>query len=333
MAQYTNSRSGVTVGFDPGENGWGLLTNESLARISYNLSGNLVVRQIGWTAPPANPVEGDAYTMGTSPTGVWSTFSEHSIAVYRRISGTWGTLGWVQVTPQAGWFAVNLFDKQIYVYDGAEWTRYAGGGGGGGGISSVFTDTTITGDGTSATPLSVAFPFTQADRDAANTQSDFSETDTSSPAFIKNKPRPTPLERIAFSQTYTPLDAEFTLAANNATYILSDVITVPQEAATLVSTFDYTLGVVTTLVLTATTGIGAVFRLQMIPSNALGVYAQSPLITTEDSIKTSFGYDIKLSHQRSVSAFRLRILATTASATADVKGYISGYTVYPKAVV
>ena len=73
----------------------------------------------------------------------------------------------------------------------------AGTGGGGGGLSTVSTDATITGDGSSASPLSVANPFTDDDETKldgiasgaeVNVQSDWDETDTDSDAYIDNKP-------------------------------------------------------------------------------------------------------------------------------------------------
>ena len=71
------------------------------------------------------------------------------------------------------------------------------GSGGGGGLSTVSTDATITGDGSSASPLSVANAFTDADETKldgiatgaeVNVQSDWDETDTDSDAYIDNKP-------------------------------------------------------------------------------------------------------------------------------------------------
>ncbi len=69
--------------------------------------------------------------------------------------------------------------------------------GGGSGISAVETDATISGDGTTGSPLAVANPFTDADETKldgiatgaeVNVQSDWTETDTAADAFILNKP-------------------------------------------------------------------------------------------------------------------------------------------------
>ena len=73
----------------------------------------------------------------------------------------------------------------------------AGTGSGTGGLSTVSTDATITGDGSSSSPLSIANPFTDADETKldgiaagaeVNVQPDWGETDTSSDAYIDNKP-------------------------------------------------------------------------------------------------------------------------------------------------
>ena len=66
-----------------------------------------------------------------------------------------------------------------------------------GGISTVATDTTITGDGTSGSPLAVATPFTSAEKTKlegvatgaeTNVQSDWDQTDTTADDYIENKP-------------------------------------------------------------------------------------------------------------------------------------------------
>ena len=67
----------------------------------------------------------------------------------------------------------------------------------GGGLATVATDATITGDGSAGDPLSVANPFEAADETKldgiaagaeVNVQVDWAETDTTSDAFIENKP-------------------------------------------------------------------------------------------------------------------------------------------------
>ena len=73
----------------------------------------------------------------------------------------------------------------------------AGTGSGTGGLSTVSTDATITGDGSSGSPLSIANPFTDTDETKldgiaegaeVNVQSDWNETDTDDDSFIQNKP-------------------------------------------------------------------------------------------------------------------------------------------------
>ena len=73
----------------------------------------------------------------------------------------------------------------------------AGTGSGTGGLSTVSTDATITGDGSSGSPLSIANPFTDADETKldgiatgaeVNVQSDWDETDTDADSYIDNKP-------------------------------------------------------------------------------------------------------------------------------------------------
>ena len=78
-----------------------------------------------------------------------------------------------------------------------ELTAPGGGSGGGTGINSVVSDASLSGDGTIANPLSVTSEFTADEKtklagieigSEANVQPNWDETDSSSDAFINNKP-------------------------------------------------------------------------------------------------------------------------------------------------
>ena len=88
-------------------------------------------------------------------------------------------------------------DGQVVTYKATgttlEWTTK----GSGGGLSTVDTDTTLTGDGSSGDPLGVANPFTAADESKldgieagaeVNAQSNWNETNSVSSSYIRNKP-------------------------------------------------------------------------------------------------------------------------------------------------
>ena len=51
-------------------------------------------------APPSSPGEGQTWALGASPTGAWAGNGD--------MIASWRGGGWLFVTPQEGWMAVNL---------------------------------------------------------------------------------------------------------------------------------------------------------------------------------------------------------------------------------
>lgn len=83
------------------------LTFNELAAMVDTLVG-LKVETIGDNDPPGAPDEGDAYIVGTAPTGVWVGKAKN-IAFYIG--------GWHFIAPDAGWLAWNVFDSTYYRYN------------------------------------------------------------------------------------------------------------------------------------------------------------------------------------------------------------------------
>ncbi len=92
--------------------------NEAL-RILDALVQISVVSQ-GDNTPPANPVEGDAYIVGTAPTGDWAG-EPGRIAAYR--DGAW-----LFLPPHIGYVAHVAAEATLKVFDGASWGAFSGGG-------------------------------------------------------------------------------------------------------------------------------------------------------------------------------------------------------------
>jgi hypothetical protein len=67
----------------------------------------LTVKSLGDTAPPGSPVDGDAYILGSGPTGDWSSFSADDIAYYYGGS-------WTAVTPWEGALAFVQDEDRAY---------------------------------------------------------------------------------------------------------------------------------------------------------------------------------------------------------------------------
>lgn len=67
-------------------------------------------------SPPGAPVQGSAYIVTSSPSGDWSTFSQHDIALY---TGA----GWVALSPftDCGWIAWVADEDLQYIYRGTAW--------------------------------------------------------------------------------------------------------------------------------------------------------------------------------------------------------------------
>lgn len=108
------------------------------------------------TAPPAAPAEGVSYFLPAGVTGAW--------AGQAGMIAHFAEGGWEFLAPNVGHAYGNSATGDIYSFDGTNMVVV--GGGGGGGVSTpttVVTDSTLTGNGTTATPLGLAdFPDASA---------------------------------------------------------------------------------------------------------------------------------------------------------------------------
>lgn len=72
------------------------------------------------TAPPGSEVNGSIYLISGSPSGGWSSFSEHDLVQYT-------SSAWVRFTPLEGW-QVWVADEDLhYTYTGSTWRSEAAG--------------------------------------------------------------------------------------------------------------------------------------------------------------------------------------------------------------
>lgn len=98
------------------------------------------VRSRGTNTPPGSPVDGDAYVIGTSPTGLWLGKSTQ-IAYWRSSAGVWQFM-----VPRLGW-TVRVDDdldgagaSREYVYTGSTWVSSGSGGFTGGTLTSALNE-------------------------------------------------------------------------------------------------------------------------------------------------------------------------------------------------
>jgi len=103
-------------------------TGQASGEITFNDLANrleqaagLVVKSIGDTSPPGSPADGDAYILGSSPTGDWSAFAEHDIAYYYS--------GWYAITLGTGAEGVRAHVQDVdedYLWSGTAWVAQQG---------------------------------------------------------------------------------------------------------------------------------------------------------------------------------------------------------------
>jgi len=94
--------SGIEYGWDAADTGWGDAMNANLQRLS-QIGSQPKIKGAALSAPPATPSNGDIHIVGSSPTGAWSTYAVHSLAIYSYAATAYDNLGWRNVTPQVGW--------------------------------------------------------------------------------------------------------------------------------------------------------------------------------------------------------------------------------------
>lgn len=76
------------------------------------------VKGVGTNAPPGSPADGDAYVVGTSPTGAWAA-KNNQIARWSSVANAWEFY-----VPKAGWRVVDssATGQPQYTYTGSSWT-------------------------------------------------------------------------------------------------------------------------------------------------------------------------------------------------------------------
>ena len=104
------SRLGLPF-IEPGQAQKEIFHNEALRLIDVAMAA--AVESVGSNAPPASPVEGQCFIIGTAPTGVWAG---HASAIAGYAAG-----GWRFVAAVAGMRALDKASGQTATYDGAAW--------------------------------------------------------------------------------------------------------------------------------------------------------------------------------------------------------------------
>jgi hypothetical protein len=66
------------------------------------------------SAPPGGEVEGSVYLLTSSPSGDWSSFSEHDLVQYT-------SSAWVRFAPREGWQVWVADEDATYRFDGSSW--------------------------------------------------------------------------------------------------------------------------------------------------------------------------------------------------------------------
>lgn len=96
-----------------------VLQSQSQKEVTVNASFDLIdvllqaaVASVGTNTPPASPMAGDCYVVGTSPTGAWVGQAK-AIAVY--------STGWSFITPWEGLTVWAMDTNALNTYDGAAW--------------------------------------------------------------------------------------------------------------------------------------------------------------------------------------------------------------------
>lgn len=208
MARKTDAASGLTFGFINNISNWGLLVNTNFQILAYK-GTHLRIKSLSINTPPSSPAEGDVHTVGDAPTGAWSGWDEHSLAIYG-YEPTGTTLAWFNAPAIEGSLATDAVTKRVISYFASDGWVTAGlsssqissigqiltieqiitGINSATGtkvdynalanlptpltpaqlakirdaITSINTDATITGDGSTTSPLAVATPFTTPEK-------------------------------------------------------------------------------------------------------------------------------------------------------------------------
>lgn len=85
--------------------------NEALSRL--DMVVQLSIAGFGTATPPASPLVGDVFAIGTTPSGAWAGHDNQLAA--------WTQAGWIFVTPLDGWLAWDLSDGVLRVLQAGDW--------------------------------------------------------------------------------------------------------------------------------------------------------------------------------------------------------------------
>lgn len=106
MSSVTEGNLGLNYGWAYGESGWNTGMDDNLVKLGFT-SRNQVKGIL--SAPPSTPSNGDAYIVGTSPTGLFSgNFGKVAI---------WDRTVWLFLTPKNHEVVYNVADGCDYIYD------------------------------------------------------------------------------------------------------------------------------------------------------------------------------------------------------------------------
>ena len=105
------SRLGLAF-LDVGQSAKEFTHNEALRLIDVVVAA--AVESVGSNAPPASPIDGQCFVIGTAPTGAWAG---HAKAIAGYAPG-----GWRFVAAVAGMTALDKASGQTAAYDGTAWS-------------------------------------------------------------------------------------------------------------------------------------------------------------------------------------------------------------------
>lgn len=108
----TSDRFGITELAET-QNNRSVTVNEAIAKLETG-AGRFGVVAVGTNAPPGSPTAGQAWVLGSSPTGAWSGKAKN-IARYYNSS-------WLFIPPIEGYQAYDQTADSKYVYDGSAWS-------------------------------------------------------------------------------------------------------------------------------------------------------------------------------------------------------------------
>lgn len=111
MSDDTTSRLALPL-LQPGQAQKETTHNEALTLLDLAVQASVLA--VGTNVPPAAPVTGSAWIVGTAPTGGWAGQA-------RTIAG-WTSGGWRFVVPREGMMAWSIADGQFARFGGGTWT-------------------------------------------------------------------------------------------------------------------------------------------------------------------------------------------------------------------